>query len=381
MIKLLLLALSALLISSCALAPGMKINENALTHRVIDDAPPLEVTLYPITANTIAEQYRKGSGRLDPVQELPIDSAKYQYHIQAQDVLQITIWDHPELTIPEGQYRSAADTGTVVHSDGTIFYPYVGEVKVAGMTLKQVRELLTMRIADYVESPQLDVRVVAFRSQKVYVTGQVQKPGEVSLTDDAMHVLDAINAAGGAIALQNATVGNEADLENVTLVRDGKSYLIDLNQLLSGGNVIQNYLLQDGDILHVPDNLQNKVFVLGEVNSAAAQLIHKGRLTLAEALGSAGGVNMSSANASKIYVIRGNVKHADDAMATVSSAPSIYKLDASSPDALILADQFQLQARDVVFVSTSPVVAWGRTLSNLSTTIQAVNMGRALKLF
>jgi polysaccharide export outer membrane protein len=380
--KVIMLLLASLLLASCSLAPGMRMHESGLNEQSVEEAEAARIDLLPITAGLVIQQMNAEPAKPD-TPALPIDDSSYVYRVKAQDILQITVWDHPELTIPEGQFRAAADSGTLVHTDGTIFYPYVGVLEVADLTLQEIRARLTRKLAEYVEKPQLEVRVAVFRSQKVYVTGEVMKPGAVALTDEPMHVLDAVNAAGGVVSLKSAEGGVEADLEHVQLTRDGQSYMVDLMSVLRDGDVGQNYLLQDGDLLHVPDNMKNKVFVLGEVKNPSALLIHKGYMTLAEALGDVGGVDMASANPSRIYVIRSGAEPgpAQGRDFVFSAKAAIYKLDASSPDALILADQFRLKPRDVVFVSTAPVVAWGRVINQLQSTIQAIYLGRVAKIY
>jgi polysaccharide export outer membrane protein len=309
-------------------------------------------TITPIIAETIVRLAQEGQGR--SLGEAPPLEPHVPYHIGPRDVLTITVWDHPELTIPAGEFRAPEAAGTVVGENGDIFYPYVGTVHVAGMTLPELRDLLTQRLAKYIENPQLDVAVAAYRSQKAYVVGVVAKPGAQPISDIPLTVAEAINRAGGILPV-NSTGGlitPEADLENVTLSRAGRTYHVDLLALYERGDLRQNVELKDGDVLSIPDGNLNKVFVLGEVKKPQSQFIHKGRMTLAESLSDAGGVDPLAANASRIYVIRHGVEK-----------PEIFHLNARSPDALLLADRFALLPRDVVYVDTAPVADWNRVIS------------------
>jgi len=354
------------------------------TDEAVESAYRDRISLVTINASLIVDQARAQQHTVTKPR-MPVSQPAYEYRVGPQDVLQVTVWDHPELTTPAGQFRTAADTGNLVRQDGTIFYPYIGIVPVAGKTLEQVRRLLAKKLSKYIRNPQVDVRVAAFRSQKVYVSGEVVKPGMQPITDEPLYVLDAIQAAGGVQS--TGLAATEADLEHVKLNRDGTVHTINVLAMLLGGDLSENIRLRAGDVLHVPDNFNNKVFVMGEVNKPASLLIHNGRMTLAEALGDVGGVDMATSNPGRIYVIRGgDLTAAADKTDTTdqpgklaaSFKPVIYQLDADSPDALILADQFDLHAHDVVFVSTAEIVRWGRLLNQLQGTIQSIAVIRAL---
>lgn len=342
-------------LAGCALAPGHKMQTTRADNG--EDTASSGVKITPITATLV--QRLQGLNYREPgkpyVDDGFTDDHTYQYRIGPRDVLAITVWDHPELTIPAGEFRSADAAGHLVADDGTIFYPYVGKVEVTGKTVQEVRGIITQRIGKYIANPQLDVRVAAFRSQKAHIVGEVAEPGPQPITDVPLTVVEAINRAGG--------LSDKADMLNVNLTRDGVVNYIDVLALYEQGDASQNILLENGDILNVPDRNLQKVFVLGEVNAPSSLLVHKGRLTLAEAISDVGGVNPRSSNPAKIYVMRGT-----------AGEPEIYHLDGESPDSMVLADRFPLFPRDVVYVETAAITNWARVINQLLPTFRSFDI-------
>jgi len=343
-----------LLLNGCAAAPGMYMDDSNLQVKEEVAEPAVVPELIPITPKLVREQARaraEAERRRDAVLTGDIPK-EYEYHVGPGDVLTITVWEHPELTIPAGEFRDPVDAGHLVSASGTIFFPYVGEVKVAGKTIDEIRVILRSKLNHYIQNPQLGVRVAAFRSKRAYVTGEVKQPSVLPITDTPLTVLEAINRAGGATEI--------ADLRNVVLTRNDRSRRIDLLGLYRGEKPVQLYL-RDGDQVYVPDHFDNKVFVLGEVNKQSAQLMHNSQMTLAEAISGVEGVDQFSADPSRIYVIRGDL-----------NKPRVFQLDAQSPDALLLATMFELQPRDVVYVSIAGISRWNRLMSQILPTIQAI---------
>ena len=284
----------------------------------------------------------------------------YTYLVGAGDVLNITVWDHPELTIPQSGNRSASESGNVVHKDGAIFYPYVGTVPVVGRHVTEIREDITRGLGRYIKEPQVDVSVAAFRSQRVFVSGAVKEPSTVPVTNVPMTLLDALNACGG--------MAPDADWRSVTLTSTRGGELIketlDLSALYQRGVLSQNRLLGPNDVLHVPRNDALKVFVMGDVMKAGTQRIDRSGLTLAEALNNVGGINEATADAAGIFVLRAN----DQA----SKLVDIYQLDASMGPMLVLSTQFRLEPMDIVYVTSAPIARWNKLLTQLTGSLSGI---------
>jgi len=332
---------------ACAISPGMTMTEPAkLESNNVVRVQSLTVDLLNQLAATRETQVR------EVTEEFSTDPQGYVIGIG--DVLQITVWDHPELTIPAGSFRDAETSGQQVGDDGYLFYPYVGLVRAAGMNIAAMRDVLTDKLSAFIQDPQLDVRVVAYRSKRVYVVGEVTTPGVLPLNDVPLTIADAISLSGG--------LTENAYKSGVNVSRDGRVYEIDLKALYDHADSSQNLILQHGDIVNVLDRSQQQVFVMGEVRNPSSVEIINGYLTLAAALGEVGGVNQNTSNPSAIYVVR----------STDKDNPQIFHLDAQYATGMLLAERFEMQAQDVIFVDTAGVSQWNRVINQLLPSLSVI---------
>ena len=378
------MALAVVSLGGCALSPGLSIGrgvENTSQSSISSlrtprsDAAtqaqtPPPGALLAITPQLITQQ--RGARKVDLSADVKSLFAEAKpYGIGPGDVINIVVWNHPELVLaPAGATLTTDASGLAsvgngynVSPDGLIQFPLLGTFEIAGLTENAAREEITRRLSKFLKNPQVTLRVQAYRAGRVYVDGEVRTPGLQAINDIPMTLPEAISRAGGLTAI--------ADRATVVVTRKGATTLINMPQLATLGVNPSKIMLVAGDLVRVGSRDDTKVYVLGEVTKPMTLPLRNGRLTLNEALGEAGGVNAVSGDPRQIYVVRS--RNGDQGSVETSTAPEIYHLDASSPTAYALAEGFELKSRDVVYVDPAPLVRWNRVISLILPSAAVVN--------
>ena len=369
--------LGALMLTACSILPGIDLAVDGKKN-----GAPTELGGYDfvrLTPEVIRRENKKKypleiDGKLVSLDAVPNDEAaslRYTYRVGPGDVLSVIVWGHPELTSPAGEFRDPESAGRLVDSDGTIFYPYVGELKVAGRTTQEIRRQIADGLSRVVREPQVDVRVASYRSKSVSVIGHVNTPLVIPMTDRPLTLLQSLAAAGG--------VREDAVRSSVLLNRSGQSYLVRLNS--SGANVrranhggiddvyaIHEISLRDGDTVIALHPNSQKVYVLGATASPSTVPIVSKETSLAEVLTANGGVNEMSANRRKIFVVRKQNKIEGSKERRVS----IFQVSLVDLSDLVMAENFKLAQHDVVYVDRTGLASFNSVVSQILPAVSTI---------
>jgi polysaccharide export outer membrane protein len=217
------------------------------------------------------------------------------YMIGPQDVLTIQVYDQADLG---GKYS--------VEADGTFSFPLIGRVKAGGQTLRAFEQDLKSKLADgYFRNPQVTVAIEQYRSQRVFVMGEVRQPGPVPLTG-GMTLIEALARAGSTTFSASGEVAivrtSQGDVRGPVLPgqNSGSDVFRASIKDLEGGALSQNLELRDGDTVFVPR--AETVYVFGQVRTPGAYGV-QANMTVLQALSLAGGVTEHGASG-RIRVMR-----------------------------------------------------------------------------
>lgn len=367
----LLVFATATLISGCGAVPGQRMITPATIQDTGGDfsteaSQQKDVPITDINLALLRQMSAAQKALAVPQETLGLFGKPTPYKLSPGDVLQIVVWDHPELAAALGQpiqnpRASDAMPGFLIDEHGNVQFPYAGTLHVAGKDVATIQKELYSRLSKVYQKPEVTVRVASFRGEQIYIDGEVRTPGAQSYNDLPMSLTTAINQAGG--------FSPDADRSRVELVRNGVVYPLNLDDLIKRGHNPSDIYLQPGDVVRVSSREDSGIYVMGEVNKPATILpMRNGTLTLSQAISDGGSFDSNTAAAKQVFVIRNST----------SETPQIYHLDATSPVSMLLANQFELQPKDVVYVGQGGLVRFNRVLNLLLPAINAAVTGAVL---
>lgn len=166
----------------------------------------------------------------------PPSTAPSEYVIGPEDMLDISVWEEPRFS-----------RAVPVRPDGKISLPLLNDIQAAGLTPEHLAASIAEMLKKYVSQPQVTVTVTAVNSQRVYIMGQVNRPGAMNLLPD-MTVLQALASAGGFTQF-----ANEKGIY-ILRVEDGKPthYPFNYKETIRGSSMKQNIILKPGDTIVIP---------------------------------------------------------------------------------------------------------------------------------
>ena len=262
----------------------------------------------------------------------------YEYILGPADKIFINLTDTDDL---DGSY--------LVDQDGMIDLPFIGKVKVNGLSLNDTQNILTDVIKEFYKNPELQLNIEEFNSSKVYIVGAVRNQKTINLNQKPIKLIEAAIDANFNPSAADKLFGTKGFLR-----RDNKVYKINLTNAFSGSDEKENFYLKKDDVIFIDRN-SDAIHVFGEVTKPGVYFPNLD-YSLTELI-STSGLNQITANAKKVYVIREKY----DSFLEVD----VFQLDIKNPVNLIAGKKFLLQSKDIVFIPPTEIVKWNRTISLL----------------
>jgi polysaccharide export outer membrane protein len=305
----------------------------------------------------------------DEMRQISEPDAGAPYVLGPDDIIQITVYEHPELSAAASASTDTNNTGPtggatsisngssdiLISSDGTVQMPLIGVIPLGGMTLAQAKRALTSDYAPYVSDPDVTINVIQPQSMRYYLLGAFAAPG-IKYPNHPLTLLEAL-ALGGSVDIPNA------DLYQAYVAQGNVKLPVDLYQLLIQGDLSQNITLAAGDSIVIPSSANENAFVFGAVTKPGAVLFSSGHLSLLQAL-SVAGMDLPSytdARLSQIRVIRAGGRSAEF---FVVNAAAIMNGQAGT---------FDLRPGDIVFVPPTQIATWNQAIGQLIPSLQAIS--------
>jgi polysaccharide export outer membrane protein len=371
----------AALLPACALLPGTGPKADAVHANAtagVQSTAALPYALVDVTADTIgflsqpslvAFQGKFADKRPKPTQVVGVG-----------DVLNISIFEAaPGGLFTPGQAAGARPGNFVdlpaqaVDQKGSIYVPYAGEIPAAARTLPEIQQAITARLRNRAIEPQVVVSLNQQHSSVVSVLGDVNTPGVLALNSVGERLLALIARAGGPKF--------EAIESYVTLQRDGKRVRVLLSRVVHDPR--ENIFIRPNDVIFLSHEAPTFT-ALGALNQNVFGFNSEipfdvETLTLAQAMGKAGGLADQQSDPSEVYVYRYEDREflaklgVETTRFTFDRIPTIYRVDLRDPSGMLLAAGFQMQSKDIMYVTDAKIVEFFKLLTAINNTSATVS--------
>jgi len=277
------------------------------------------------------------------------------------DTVQLTIWDAEENSVLAGAGGFTPLQPIQVSSDGRIFVPYIGELRVSGMSPATARTRIEEELIRTIPSAQVQLVVEPGRMNTANLSSGVAAPGLYPLPDRNFRILDLFSQAGGP----------SPDLisPQVRLVRDGRTFGVSFDRLLRVPSL--NVAVRGGDRIYLIDD-ERKFITLGATGTQSIFDFPETELSALEAIALIGGVNAGTANPEGILIMREYATNAvSDGVAGPPKERVVFTIDLTSADGLFSAGKFLLEGDDLIY-GTESIFGPALTLVGLTNTLSSI---------
>lgn len=379
---------------ACSLLPGTGPTSDAVNGNAtagVRSSAPLPYALVDVTADTIG--FLSQPNLITFKGEFPDKRPKPNQVVGVGDVLNISIFEAaPGGLFTPGQAAGARPGNFVdlpaqaVDQKGSIYVPYAGEIPAAARTVPDIQQAIVARLRNRAIEPQVVVSLNQQHSSVVSVLGDVNTPGVLALNSVGERLMALIARAGGPKF--------EAIETYVTLQRDGKNVRVLLSRVVHDPR--ENIFIRPNDVIFLTHEAPTFT-ALGALNQNVFGFNSEipfdvETLTLAQAMGKAGGLNDQQSDPSELYVYRYEERPfleklgVDTTRFTFERVPTIYRVNLRDPSGMLLAAGFQMRSKDIMYVANAKVVDYYKlltlinnttaTVSNTANTVTNVNAAR-----
>jgi polysaccharide biosynthesis/export protein len=366
---------------ACSLLPGTgptsdDVNGNATAG--VRSSAPLPYALVDVTADTVS--FLSQPNLVTFKGEFPDKRPKPNQVVGVGDVLNISIFEAaPGGLFTPGQAAGARPGNFVdlpaqaVDQKGSIYVPYAGEIPAAARTVPDIQQAIVARLRNRAIEPQVVVSLNQQHSSVVSVLGDVNTPGVLALNSVGERLLALIARAGGPKF--------EAIESYVTLQRDGKNVRVLLSRVVHDPR--ENIFIRPNDVIFLTHEAPSFT-ALGALNQNVFGFNSEipfdvEALTLAQAMGKAGGLNDQQSDPGEVFIYRYEERHfleklgVDTTRFTFERVPTIYRVNLRDPSGMLLAAGFQMRSKDVMYVANAKVVDYYKLLTLINNTSAAVS--------